>query len=114
MIDIYRIFSLIDDSTIYVGSSSNFKNRAIAHARAAVESSDDMYLRIRELGVDCWIEVIDECDESDRRVIEDFWVHRYDCLCNGYNKIAPGAYSDLSNLILLRDADSADLRPIDI
>ena len=63
MIDIYRIFSLIDDSTIYVGSSSNFKNRAIAHARAAVESSDDMYLRIRELGVDCWIEVIDECDE---------------------------------------------------
>ena len=86
MITIYSIGSIYDDE-IYVGSTTNFRNRKNAHNYTAGNMSVSSWKIISKSKDwnDLRLECIETCDEADRMETERYWIKTLPNVVNTYN-----------------------------
>lgn len=117
---VYAIQNNLTNGIVYVGQTTNFKQRKVAHRHAAKNINSPsynfpLYRAMRKYGVENFsFIVLKECDPEELNVIEKYFIEKYDTYYNGYNlttgadfigersriyslEIIEGVYNDILN-----------------
>ena len=77
---IYRIFN---ETHNYIGSTVDLKNRLAQHRYKNQQCSSKIIIQSGNYEV----EILEECEDKDRQIREQFWIDSYDCV-NRNNPVA--------------------------